>query len=75
MLAWVDDPAKVAEVSAGARGGLRLWDGILLLALLVALLEPWLANLISLRNFGKGREQPIPPAPVKVPEPTEEVVA
>ncbi|MDP6553721.1 MAG: BatA domain-containing protein [Pirellulaceae bacterium] len=53
LVSYVDDPARVAEVSLSARRGVRLWDLLLFLTLAVALLEPWFANRISLRRISK----------------------
>ncbi|HVX15316.1 MAG TPA: VWA domain-containing protein [Pirellulales bacterium] len=63
-VAYVADPTKVGEVSLAARRGVKLWDIFLIVALLVALVEPWLANRISLRHYGRPREI-APPEPPK----------
>jgi hypothetical protein len=47
MVAYIETPAAIVEASAKARRGTKLWDDLLLLALAVALFEPWLANRIS----------------------------
>jgi hypothetical protein len=59
LVAFVDDPEQVTEVAAGIRSGTKLWDWILLLVLGIALFEPWLANRISLRHYGKSRHVPV----------------
>ena len=53
---YVADPARIGEVSLAARRGVKLWDLFLVIALVVALVEPWLANRISLRHYGRPRE-------------------
>jgi uncharacterized membrane protein len=58
LVTYVDDPARVGEVIGGGRAGFRLWDGILFVVLALALFEPWLANRISGRLYGKPREVP-----------------
>ncbi len=55
-IAFVSDPTRVTEASLAARRGLRLWDVLLSMALLFALAEPWLANRISMKHYGR-REQ------------------
>jgi hypothetical protein len=55
-LTYVEDPTKIGEVSLAARRGVKLWDFFLVIALLIALIEPWLANRISLRHYGRPKE-------------------
>jgi uncharacterized membrane protein len=55
LVRYVDDPAKVGEALRQG-DGLALWDMGLWLVLLIALFEPWLANRISLRLYGRPRE-------------------
>ena len=38
------------------RRGIRLWDILLMLALVFALFEPWLANRISMRHYARPQE-------------------
>jgi hypothetical protein len=68
LVAYVADPQRVHEASLSARRGLKLWDLVLFIALIVALVEPWLANRISLRHYGRPKEivapRPIGPAPM-----------
>ena len=59
LLTFVDDPGQVTEAAASARSGTRLWDWILLVVLGIALFEPWLANKISARHYGKARRLPV----------------
>jgi hypothetical protein len=59
VVAFVDDPEQVTETAATVRSGTRLWDLILLFVLAIALFEPWLANRISLRHYGKPRHVPV----------------
>jgi hypothetical protein len=51
----VDDPAKAADVAAGSRRGVKFWDVLLVLVLLIALVEPWLANRITARHYGEAK--------------------
>jgi hypothetical protein len=52
-VAYVADPTRVTEASIEARRGFGLWDAALVVALAIALLEPWLANRISARHYGR----------------------
>jgi hypothetical protein len=56
LVAYVADPARVNESSLAARRGIKLWDLVLWIALTFALVEPWLANRISLRHYGRPKE-------------------
>ncbi|HLQ47115.1 MAG TPA: hypothetical protein VK137_20395, partial [Planctomycetaceae bacterium] len=56
LMTYLDDPAKVAEVSLVARRGIRFWDWLLWLALAFALIEPWLANRISAERYLKTKD-------------------
>jgi len=56
LVTFVADPKQIASAALGAGQGVRLWDILLLLALCVALFEPWFANRISLRHYMKPRE-------------------
>jgi hypothetical protein len=53
QVTYVADPSRVGEASLSARRGVRFWDVFLVLALGIALFEPWLANRISLRHYGR----------------------
>lgn len=78
---YVEGADRLADASLGARRGIRLWDYLLFAALIVALLEPWLANRISLRHYGapadraaslavsRGSIGRTPPRPVEVASP------
>jgi hypothetical protein len=78
LITYVDDPDRVADVSLGARRGVKLWDIVLLVVLVIALFEPWLANRISMRLYARPRELagltparvPVPPAGSRAAEPT-----
>jgi len=50
--AWLftDAPAEIVGLSRTARQGFGLWDHLLALALIVAVIEPWLANRLSRRR-------------------------
>jgi hypothetical protein len=56
LITYVEDPARLGETSLSARRGVKLWDIVLALVLLIALFEPWLANRISLRHYARPRE-------------------
>jgi hypothetical protein len=58
LVTYVDDPARVADVSLTARRGVRLWDYVLGIVLVIALLEPWLANRISARHYARPKDVP-----------------
>src|SRR5262249_41584339 len=67
LVSYVDDPAALADQLAGGRRGLKLWDVLLVLVLLIAFFEPWLANKISARLFGSGAKAVVtsPPGPAR----------
>jgi hypothetical protein len=80
LVSYVDDPAQLGEALGSARRGLRLWTGALIVVLLIGLFEPWLANTISARLYGKARAPAVPlpgagPAEVRTPEPAKVEVA
>jgi hypothetical protein len=58
LITYLSDPAKVTEVSLEARHGFKLWDFVLVIVLLIALFEPWLANRISARHYARPKELP-----------------
>jgi len=62
LITFVDDPARLAQASLTARRGLRLWDLFLAVVLVLALVEPWLANRISLRHYASPKAAPEQPA-------------
>jgi uncharacterized membrane protein len=55
LVQFVDDPSKIGDVSAGVRRGVKFWDILLILVLLIALIEPWLANRITSRHYGDAK--------------------
>jgi hypothetical protein len=55
VLSYVADPAEVGDALASARHGYKLWDYVLLVVLVIGLFEPWLANRISARLYGRPR--------------------
>lgn len=55
LVTFLEDPTRVSDVSAGGRTGWKLWDSVLLVVLAIGLFEPWLANRISARLYGKPR--------------------
>jgi hypothetical protein len=75
-ISYVDDPTHLADQGPAGGGGWKLWDFLLALVLIIALLEPWLANRISLRHYGKAREiatqsvgaRHIEPSPADAPQ-------
>lgn len=56
LVAYVDDPDRLADASLGARRGIKLWDIVLGIVLILALFEPWLANWISMKHYAKPKE-------------------
>jgi hypothetical protein len=64
LVSFVSDPGKVGD-TFGRRQGVRLWDWLLLVVLLIGLFEPWLANRISARLF--ARQLPAPALTRAVP--------
>jgi hypothetical protein len=58
-VAYLDSPDRLDEVLGGARRGWPLWTIFLVLVLLIGLFEPWLANQISARLFGKAPALPL----------------
>jgi uncharacterized membrane protein len=67
LVHYVAEPGRINEASLTARRGLKLWDLVLWIALAVALVEPWLANRISLRHYGRPQEivAPRPVGPIR----------
>jgi hypothetical protein len=53
LVSYVADPALLTEAVGGERRGMKLWTFLLVVVLLVGLFEPWLANQISRRLYGK----------------------
>jgi uncharacterized membrane protein len=80
LIRYVADAEKVGDFAAGAGRGRALWDYFLIVVLLIGLLEPWLANRISARLYGRARPAPevaltLPGAVVRVaPQPAPAVV-
>jgi hypothetical protein len=58
LVTYVDDPGKLSDALGGSGRAFKLWDVILVVVLLIGLFEPWLANQISIRLYGKPREAP-----------------
>ena len=50
---YVDEPESVTDAGAMARHGYGLWGLLLRLALVVALVEPWVANRLSKRRAAR----------------------
>lgn len=55
LIQYTDDPAKVADVVGRVPGRMKVWDVLLVLVLLIALIEPWLANRITARHYGEAK--------------------
>lgn len=75
---YIDDPSTVAAAATTAGQGRGLWDWFLMIVLAIGLVEPWLANRISLRLYGRPRAAPqvatpLPSlaAPQPAPQPSE----
>ncbi|HEY7313051.1 MAG TPA: VWA domain-containing protein [Gemmataceae bacterium] len=58
VLSYVASPGDVGDPLASARHGYKLWDYVLIVVLLIGLFEPWLANRISARLYGRPRTAP-----------------
>jgi uncharacterized membrane protein len=56
LVAYVSDPTRAIASAQSMRRGIRLWDILLMLALVFALFEPWLANRISMRHYARPQE-------------------
>jgi len=52
-VAYIDEPESVTEAGSLARHGYGLWDLLLGVALLAALVEPWAANRLSRRRAAR----------------------
>ena len=63
LVFYVADPGHVNEFSLTAPHGVKLWDGLLWVLLVLILFEPWLANRISLRFYARPLELPEAPTP------------
>jgi hypothetical protein len=75
---YIADPEKVSEIASSGGRSRPLWDYFLIVVLILGLVEPWLANHISARLYGKARAAPevalpLPAAsrPAAEPTPTE----
>jgi Aerotolerance regulator N-terminal/von Willebrand factor type A domain len=55
LLRFVPDADAVADASLTARRGIKLWDLFLMVVLAIALVEPWIANRISLRHYMRAK--------------------
>jgi len=60
LVTFVAQPGDLGEASLQGRSGWKLWNYVLILVVIVALLEPWIANRISLKHYGKPREIHVP---------------
>jgi hypothetical protein len=77
VVTYVADDKSVTETGTTAGQGRGLWDVFLIIVLLIGLFEPWLANRISVRLYGRPRvapevAMPLPAsaaAPATVPTP------
>ncbi|MFW6061117.1 MAG: hypothetical protein ACODAQ_13130, partial [Phycisphaeraceae bacterium] len=50
---FIDSPEDIGSADTLARQGYGLWDALLWLALIVALVEPWIANQLSRRRAAR----------------------
>ena len=66
LVSYIDDPSNLTEALGKGPGTYKLWDIVLLLVLLIALFEPWLANQISGRLFSKAAKPLVVPGPQAV---------
>jgi hypothetical protein len=63
LVTFVGNPEEAREAIYGARGSTKLWDWLLLGVLAIAFFEPWLANRISARHYGRPAVVPSLPGP------------
>jgi hypothetical protein len=63
LINYVHNPADVTDASLTARRGFPMWRFLLFPVVLAALFEPLLANIISMRHYGKPRELTLAAAP------------
>jgi hypothetical protein len=70
LVSYVDDPCTLADAMGTGRRGLKLWDIVLVVVLLVGLIEPWLANQISRRLYGRVAAAPVAVGPPGSTRPT-----
>ncbi|MFN0198009.1 MAG: BatA domain-containing protein [Planctomycetaceae bacterium] len=54
FITYVDDPSLVLSAAETAKRGIEFWDFLLYVSLLLALIEPWIANRISLDRYLKS---------------------
>jgi hypothetical protein len=55
LVQYVDDATKIGDAASGVRRGVKFWDILLVLVLLIALFEPWLANRITSGHYGDAK--------------------
>ncbi|NQU11535.1 BatA domain-containing protein [bacterium] len=73
LVTFVAEPDQIIDASLRARRGIKLWDIFLVVVLLIALFEPWLANRISLRHYtAPGTKPPRSNTPSSRAEPRSE---
>lgn len=53
LVSYIADPSTLEDDAGGGRRGIKLWDLVLLVVLLIGLFEPWLANQISSRLYAR----------------------
>ena len=68
LVSYVADPTRIEESVAGAGHGVRLWDWILWVVLVIGVFEPYLANQISARLI--ARKTPV----LNLPQPAAAVI-
>ena len=59
LVTYVDDASALTDALGGARRGIKLWDVLLMVVLLIGLFEPWLANQITRRFYGRSGLGPV----------------
>jgi hypothetical protein len=58
LVSYVEGPGSLPDLAGGGGWSRELWHLVLVLVLLVGLFEPWLANQISARLYGKRPASP-----------------
>ena len=58
LVSYVASPAELGDPLSSTRHGYKLWDYVLIAVLLIGLFEPWLANRISVRLYGRPQAVP-----------------
>ena len=75
VISYIESPGEAADPLSTIRHGFKLWDYVLIVVLFMALLEPWLANRISARLYGRPRAVPavgLGAGSIRAPRPSSE---